>query len=414
VTEVVQQGEGEAAGAQPQAEPEKKAPSGRRVGRIYRRGHVWWIQFHHRGRLYRESSKSTVKARATDLLKKRLGEMGLGNLIGTVVERTTFEDLAEMLVSDYVMNGRRSLPGAKKSIEHLRVTFGLHRALDITRDRVDAHTAARLKANAAPATVQKELAALGRMFTLAVRSGKLQVRPQFTRLKIENTRTVSFTDEELDAVIDVLVHGRPATAKDSEAEPHPDLVPPIVFAAVTGWRMKSDVFTLEWRQVDFKSGTVWRPGRGTSKAARTISFPFSALPELAGLLQRQREATTALERERGCIIPLVFHRNGRPIRDMYDAWRTACERAGVPGRIPHDLRRTGARALRALGMGDRDIAEMCGWETLEMVTRYLGRDPAGIADRLRLKVAEFEARADKVRAPSVVESPDITAGMSNS
>jgi integrase len=99
---------------------------------------------------------------------------------------------------------------------------------------------------------------------------------------------------------------------------------------------------------------------------------------------------------------------------MYDAWRTACERAGVPGRIPHDLRRTGARALRALGMGDRDIAEMCGWETLEMVTRYLGRDPAGVADRLRLKVAEFETRTGKVRAPLVAEGPDGGAGLPNS
>ena len=70
------------------------------------------------------------------------------------------------------------------------------------------------------------------------------------------------------------------------------------------------------------------------------------------------------------------------------AWKAACRRAGLPDRVPHDLRRTAARSLRALGMSDRDIAEMCGWETQEMLTRYLGRDPSGVAERLRLRLAE--------------------------
>jgi len=34
--------------------------------------------------------------------------------------------------------------------------------------------------------------------------------------------------------------------------------------------------------------------------------------------------------------------------------------------VPHDLRRTAARSLRALGMSDRDIAAACGWETIAM------------------------------------------------
>jgi integrase len=78
---------------------------------------------------------------------------------------------------------------------------------------------------------------------------------------------------------------------------------------------------------------------------------------------------------------------------VHAAWTAACNRAGLPGRWPHDLRRTGARRLRALGLSDRDIAELCGWETIEMVSRYLGKDPAGVAARLRTKMAEFKARA---------------------
>ena len=63
----------------------------------------------------------------------------------------------------------------------------------------------------------------------------------------------------------------------------------------------------------------------------------------------------------------------------------------MPGRRPHDLRRTAARTLRGLGMSDRDIAEACGWETIQMVTRYLGRDPSGVAERLRARLAEADS-----------------------
>jgi len=43
-------------------------------------------------------------------------------------------------------------------------------------------------------------------------------------------------------------------------------------------------------------------------------------------------------------------------------------------------------------MSDRDIAEACGWETIAMVTRYLGKDPGGVAERLRARVAEAGSR----------------------
>jgi integrase len=253
---------------------------------------------------------------------------------------------------------------------------------------VDAYIAARLDDGAARATVLKEVGTLSRMLKLSLASA-----PRFTRLEIENTRTGSFTDDQLGALLGVLAKGAPRTAKDPEVEAQPDLVAPILFAAWTGWRMVSDVFTLQWSQVDFKAGTVTRWSRGTSKAGRHVVFPFAVVPALAALLDAQRERTSMLEKVTARIVPHVFHRGGEPIRDFYHAWRAACGRAGVPGRIPHDLRRTAARRLRTLGLSDRDIAEICGWDTVVMVERYLGRDPAGVAERLRVRLAEADERA---------------------
>jgi integrase len=351
----------------------------------------WWIRYWYRGKQHPERVQPNTEAAAWRLLRQRNAEVLQGRVL-VAAERVTFEDLATLLVNDYIKQGRRSLDTVKRSIVHLRRFFGLDRAVDITRARCDAYIASRLEAEAKPATVQKELAALGRMFNLALEVDMLTARPHIARLKYKNTRTVSFTDEELDLVLDVLMHGRPATAKDPEVKAQPDLVPPILFAGMTAWRMKSDVLTLRWPQVDFGAGTVTRWSRGTSKATDHIVFPFDALPELAALLKRQREATTALERETGNIVLLVFHRRGKPIHSLHAAWRAACRRAGVPGRVPHDLRRTGARAMRALGVDKWDIADLGGWKTVAMVDAYLGKDPTGVAERLRLKTGTIPER----------------------
>lgn len=352
----------------------------------------WWVAFYHGGHEVREPARPNTRKAAADLLRKRLGETSTGSYAGPGAERVMFEDLVALLVDDYTVQGRVSLDTAKRSIAHLRETFGSHRALAITGARIESYKAARLAGGAKPATVQKELAALGRMFTLALKRGLLTVRPHFDRLKVENTRTVSFTDAELAALLDVLEHGRPATVKDPAVKAQPQLGAPVVFAALTCWRIRSDVFTLQWRQVDFDAGTVTRWSRGTTKAHEHTVFPFAAMPDLAALLQRQREVTDAVQREQGRIVPHVFHRNGKAIKSADAGWRAACKAAGLAGRKFHDLRRTGARSLRTLGMPDRDTMEMGGWSTPAMLTRYLGRDPAGCAERLRGKLAEAEVR----------------------
>ena len=117
-------------------------------------------------------------------------------------------------------------------------------------------TMERYQRKTAPATVNLELAALRRMFRLAVRAGLLPTMPHIPRLKVENTRTVSFTDAELDAVLDVLTQGRPRTELHPEVKAQPALVAAIAFQAATGWRGPSEVWPLQWKQVDFKAGTV--------------------------------------------------------------------------------------------------------------------------------------------------------------
>ena len=56
------------------------------MGRVFKRGSAWWIGYYHRGKEFRESSRSESETVARKLLKKRLGEMGSGELL-EIIER---------------------------------------------------------------------------------------------------------------------------------------------------------------------------------------------------------------------------------------------------------------------------------------------------------------------------------------
>jgi hypothetical protein len=129
------------------------------MGRIFKRGPVYWIAYYHRGKEFRESSYSESEKEARRLLKKRIGEVGTGRFTGVREERVTFDDLANGLLTDYHVNNRRSLRSARLSISHLCKFFGLQHAIDITTDRVKAYAARRQQEGAANASINRELAA---------------------------------------------------------------------------------------------------------------------------------------------------------------------------------------------------------------------------------------------------------------
>ena len=143
-------GDGIVLGMKRTATKEKQAGEGktRGLGRVFRRGTVWWVQYSFRGEQHRESSNSTVRARAVNLLKRRLAEMGHGRLVGPQAERLTFGDLSRMVVEDYQINARKSAPPLGRLAEYFPEYT---RALDITADVVKRYIQKRMADGAAAA-----------------------------------------------------------------------------------------------------------------------------------------------------------------------------------------------------------------------------------------------------------------------
>ena len=146
----------------------------------------------------------------------------------------------------------------------------------------------------------------------------------------------------------------------------PEVVPIAKFANETGWRLR-EIITLEWRQVDLSAGSV-RLDPGTTKNNEGRLAYLS--PALLESLRAQHAATKQLEKEKGVIIPWVFHRRGRRILRFLASWQTACRKAGVPGMLFHDLRRTAVRNMVRAGVPERVAMMVSGHKTRSVFERY--------------------------------------------
>jgi len=224
--------------------------------------------------------------------------------------RIRFQELLEDLIADYTVNRRRSLDVVERRIrKHVGPVFARRRASTISTSDIRRYVANRQEAGASNAEINRELAALKRAFTLGVQAGKVLTCPHIPMLQENNIRAGFFEREQFEAVRDRL--------------PEP-LRAVVMFMYLTGWRI-SEVLGLQWRHVDFEAGAV-RFDVGTTKSGEGRQFPFTN--ELRALLERQRDYAATVQRTQGIVCPWVFHRNGKPIRDFYGAWRTACRDAG--------------------------------------------------------------------------------------
>src|SRR5712691_7233410 len=72
----------------------------------------------------------------------------------------------------------------------------------------------------------------------------------------------------------------------------------------------------------------------------------------------------------------MFHRSGKPIKSFRRAWVTACKKAGIPERLPHDFRRTAVRNLERAGVPRSTAMKMVGHKTESIYRRYAIVDEA--------------------------------------
>jgi integrase len=318
----------------------------RGLGNVYKRGPVWWIRYHHRGREYRESTQSTERAEARELLRQRLGDLHQGRLSGLAEERVTFEELSADYLQERAVRvaDPKALKWSKARVDNLGTLFSGMRAVDITVARIREFAAARLADDKAAGTINRDLGVLRRMFILAIQSGKLSRRPHFRKLTEAAPRQ------------GFLEHAEYLAIRRHLPADHQDILD---FAYLTGWR-RGEVLGLEWRDLDRAGGVIrLRPDMSKTREGRVLV-----------LSEPLREVIERRWRGRAVGVPLVFHRDGRSLDHFKDVWRRACNAAGMPRKLFHDLRRTAVRNMVRAGIPERVAMQVSGHKTRSIFDRY--------------------------------------------
>jgi len=358
----------------------------RGFGRKYRRGRVWWIEYWHRSRQHRESTRSGREVDADRLLKKRLKQIGRGRFVGPSEDRLLIDEILMGLETDYEVNQRRSRDTLAYRLAPLKAAFAGERAIDVTEERIERYKAARLTERMSPATVNRELAALRRAFRLAVRQRRLSERPEITLLAEDNARQGFVSPGDFEALISHL----PPYLQDFSR-----------FGYGSGWR-KGEVQSLEWADVDRVQGLVTLR-REHSKNGEPRILPLT--PALAAIIERRWAARQVMSPDGSvALCPFVFHHRGRPVGDFRKAWAEACGRAEVPGLLFHDLRRSAVRNLERAGVSQAVAMKITGHKTASTYRRYRIVDETDMREALARTEATIRGQQDQrvvtLREPS--------------
>jgi integrase len=132
------------------------------------------------------------------------------------------------------------------------------------------------------------------------------------------------------------------------------------------------------------------PGTTKNDEARVLFMNT----ELRQALEAQRAYTDEVQRERRCIVPWVFHRDGKQVKGIRRAWETACKKAGLADRLLHDFRRSAVRNFVRATVPERVAMKLTGHKTRSVFERYSIVSEGDLQDAARKLPAFCDGRND--------------------
>ena len=213
--------------------------------------------------------------------------------------------------------------------------------------------------NYKPATVNRMVALMKRIFNLAIREDMVLKNPcwKVTMLKEDNKRDRVLSGEEFDRLLAQL----PPYLKDI-----------VSLGYYTGMR-RGEILNLTWKKVNMQEGYLdLEPEDTKNSEPRRIYFN-----DVLWEIFKRAGKVRSLKHD------YVFTYRGKPIKEFREGFKKALERAGIEDFHPHDLRHTFNTNMRKAGVDQTVIMKLTGHKTLAMFTRYNTVDQADAVDAMK-------------------------------
>jgi integrase len=317
------------------------------------------------GRKISVSTKTTVKMEAEKFLRKRLAEIDNGSTPLGDVRKLKYANLRAGLLASYTEKGNKSLLARADGEE---TVMGLPQldaffkysstnpgpsVLQLTTDTARAFVKQRQSEGAGTAVINRSLACLRRMLSIAYKEGRLPAKPQINLLKEPPARG-GFVEL---AEFDCLVKHLPAHLK-----------PYVTFLYHCGGR-SGEAKLITWDQVDLNRRIIRLEGAQTkNNEGRAVPLHSTLVPMLQEMYKKAERGgrvfdTTNLRKEwaRACVACKLGRKievEGKKHDPRYE------------GLTLHDLRRSAARNLVNAGVPEGIVMKIGGWKTRSVFDRY--------------------------------------------
>jgi integrase len=325
-----------------------KRPNG--TGCLFKRGRLWWLKYHRLGKPYQESSGTDDKAKAENLLTRRLGAIAEGTFRGLAPGRTTISELCGLVIQDYEYVKHRSTGHVRwRSEKHITPLVGAIKANEFGNAHLKFYVSSRRASGAQDSTINRELAIIRRGFTLAYEQDPpLVAKP----IKIANLR-------ENEARQGFIEHAQ-------YLELLRCLPPHLKALFVVGYHVGNrlgELRNLLRVQVDLKAKEIRLTGQQTkNKEPRTLPI-YGDMGIWLELQQAELE-----QAHPNC--KYFFHTRGHRVGCHLKGWREACAAAGLPNLRFHDLRRSAVRNMERAGVPRKQAMKITGHKTESVYSRY--------------------------------------------
>jgi len=306
----------------------------------------WWIRYADRnGRIIRESTGTTEKKLARDILAKQKVLVAENRHMDVKkVPKTSFYELCDRY---WELDGKyKRMKGLSHIIKIWKKWFGNVPMKELNQQKVEKFLAERMEEkHLSPATRNRHLAHLSSIFNKGKEWGLITDNPaQGIKPLRENGARTRFLDKE---EIQLLLN---ASRKEFR--------PILISALHTGMR-KGEILKLIWPDVDFKNRIITVQESKSGKK-RMIPMDDTLYETLKVLPARFKRGYVFLS-------PV---KEGKPCYDFKRQFGNAVKKAGIENIRFHDLRHTFASHLIMAGVDLMTVKELLGHASVTMTMRY--------------------------------------------